>query len=186
MIRRRWTKYICLLLVIASLPAAISCQTGRPSEGYRELLKQQRQVPVAGSLGVGDEFNLRVHDEKQLSGKYVVSTDGTINMPWINRVEVEGLTCSEIEEYQSKRVYIFGEVQEPGSYSYTSNITVVEAIGMVGGMTERAAPNSAKLKRKTESGEVVVEIPLGDIVEGRQPDFKLFPGDIVFVPKAAY
>jgi polysaccharide export outer membrane protein len=157
---------------------------------------------------VGDEFNLRVHDEKQLSGKYVVSTDGTINMPWINRVEVEGLTCSEIEtkiskrladgylrtptvsctieEYQSKRVYIFGEVQEPGSYSYTSNITVVEAIGMVGGMTERAAPNSAKLKRKTESGEVVVEIPLGDIVEGRQPDFKLFPGDIVFVPKAAY
>lgn len=187
---------------------AFGCMTNRPNPAYLQLLETQSNAPTAGSLGGGDAIKIRVHGEKDLSDTYTVSSNGTITFPFLGQLEVEGRTCRDVEqmiqeglaegylkepdvscaidEYNSKRIYVFGEVKEPGPYAYTSKITLVEAVAMAGGTRERAAPNSTLLTRELEDRKIQVEVPFQEIVEGRQPNFRLYPGDIVFIPESAY
>src|SRR5690606_19844969 len=93
--------------------------------------------------------------------------------------------CS-ITEYNSKRIFIFGEVGQPGSFPYRSNITIIEAMALAGGFDQRADTNRTKLSRVIKGTEIQVQIPVQEIVEGRSPNIKLLPGDIVYVPTAPY
>src|SRR5262245_7440107 len=87
------------------------------------------------ALGAGDVFEVTVRGEPDLSGKYQVKEDGTINFPLVGRVAVSGKTASAIEgelqtlladgylkrpfvtvvvtEYNSLKVSVFGEVRTP-------------------------------------------------------------------------
>lgn len=186
------------------------CATERVDPAYLALVEQQEQqsTPTAGALGPGDKFAVRVHEEKELSGEYTVSSDGTINYPHVGRINVNEMTCGELEraltkgladgylrnpsvscsivEYNSKRVFVFGEVKKPGSYPYKTNLTVVDAFALAQGFTARANSNQTKLTRKVNGVEVQVRVPMQEIVEGRRTDLKLLPGDIVYVPESAY
>ena len=185
-----------------------ACGRKSVDPAYEALVEQESQVPESGALGVGDKFEIQVRNEPDLSGEYVVATDGTITFHFIGRVKVLGKTCPEVEneladglrgeylkspsvlcaitEYNSKRVFIFGQVKEPGSFAYKSNITIVEAMALAGGFNERADANATKLSRKINDTEVQVKVPVQDIVEGRSRNIKLLPGDIVYVPKVPY
>ena len=117
-------------------------------------------------LGVGDRlsFLLYVGGVLQLkSGGAIILTiseEGTITLPLLGNIRADGLTVDELTheittrlradyfvnpqvilsviDYRSKRVYILGEVKNPGSYGMEhKNTTLIELISMAGGATEK-------------------------------------------------
>jgi len=172
------------------------------------LLEQQGEVPESGELGKGDKFEIRVRNEPGLTGEYIVGSDGSITFHFIGKIKVVGKDCPEVEglirdglrdkyiknpsvlctitEYNSKRVLLLGQIKKPGSFPYRANITIVEAMALAGGFSDRADANSTKLSRTINGTEIQVRVPVQDIVEGLSRNIKLLPGDIVYVPKGSF
>lgn len=82
----------------------------------------------------------------------------------------------------SSRMFIFGEVREPGVYTYTEGISVLDAIAQAGGWTETAKRDAVYVSRPT-TGEVIpvnLDTILGDGQARQAPPLE--PGDFVVVP----
>ena len=80
-------------------------------------------------------------------------------------------------------VYVLGDVNRPGGYTMTDNqskISLLEALSIAGGAAKTARLGHARLIRKVDHTET--QISLGDIQKGKQPDFAMAPGDILYVP----
>ncbi len=82
----------------------------------------------------------------------------------------------------SSRMFIFGEVREPGVYTYSEGISVLDAIAQAGGWTQTAKRDAVYVSRPT-SGEVIpvnLDVTLGAGQVASAP--ALEPGDFVVVP----
>jgi polysaccharide biosynthesis/export protein len=80
-------------------------------------------------------------------------------------------------------VYVLGDVNRPGGFTMTNNeskMSLLEALSLAGGAARTAKLGHARLIRKADHTEA--QISLGDIQKGKQPDFAMAPGDILFVP----
>jgi protein involved in polysaccharide export with SLBB domain len=161
------------------------------------------------SLGPGDVFDVRVFGEQDLTGTYQVAVDGTISYPLIGEVVVAGKTPPELEEeiarrladgflrrpqvsvlvkeYRSKRVSVFGQVKSPGTFPFSDNMSIVEAISRAGGFTPMARKNNVRITRVSEEGKNErIIVAVDDIGQGKAPNFLLRPGDVVFVPERVF
>jgi polysaccharide export outer membrane protein len=83
-------------------------------------------------------------------------------------------------------VYVVGDVKSPSGVviENDSDMTVLKAIAIAGGINPTAAVNGAKLIRRTPSGPEETPLPLKKIFAAKAPDLKLQPQDIVFVPSS--
>ncbi len=162
----------------------------------------------ASTLGAGDLLEVRVFQEPDLSGPFRISPEGTIDYPLCGKVALASKTSSEaadslttclangylrrpqvtvlVREYTSKKIFVFGEVQKPGTFPYEENMSVIQAITLAGGFTKLAAKNNANVTRIQDGREVKVRVPVEDIGIGREKNFMLQPGDIVFVPESFF
>jgi len=80
-------------------------------------------------------------------------------------------------------IYVLGDVNRPGGFTMTDNqskMSLLEALSLAGGAARTAKLGHARLIRKVDHSEA--HISLGDIEKGKQPDFAMLPGDILFVP----
>ena len=149
-------------------------------------------------------FEVRVYQEPDLSGAYRLGSDGSIDFPLLGKVRLAGKTASEIaetisqalregyirnpqvtvlvKEYNSKKVFVLGQVARPGAYPYSEDMTIVNAIAQAGGTTRSALPNSAHVTRQDRR----IPVRVDDIGKGQQTNFTLSPGDIVFVPESIF
>jgi polysaccharide export outer membrane protein len=163
---------------------------------------------VASTLGPGDVVEIRVYQEPELSGLYLVGPEGDVVFPLCQRVRVGGETPNGaaaklraclaerflrdpqvsvlVKEYNSKKVFVFGEVQKPGTFVYEEGMSIVQAVTLAGGFTKAAAQNSTSVTRKVDGQEVKVKVQVQDIALGRAPNFTLEPGDIVYVPERLF
>lgn len=195
---------LTLWVLLGTVVLASGCGTRGVDPAYEVLVEQQSDLPDTGGLGPGDKFELRVHNQPELTGEFTVSSEGDINYPYIGRIKVLNRTCADLEiqisegladgylanpsvrcaitEFNSKRLFIFGEVKNPGSYPYKSNVTIIEGIAIAGGFAGRADKNGTKLSRVVNNSEIRVTVPVQDIVEGKSRNLRLLPGDILFVP----
>ncbi len=109
-------------------------------------------------LGTGDSLRVTVFGEEALSGDFDVDGSGNISMPLIDSVKVEGLTIPEFEAELERKLragylneprvsaevtnyrpyYILGEVERPDEYTYSSGLTIMNAVAAAGGFTYRA------------------------------------------------
>jgi polysaccharide export outer membrane protein len=163
----------------------------------------------AATLGPGDTFEVSVYGQADLSGKYRIAEDGTINFPLVGRIAVAGKAPGEIAttiqsdlgekqilrdphvsvfllEQTSKQVSVVGAVAKPGSFSLTNGMTIIQAIGAAGGLTPVASGNSTIVTRKVNGQLQRFRVEVGRISEGREEDFPLQVGDIVFVPERIF
>jgi len=161
------------------------------------------------TLGPGDTFEVTVYNDKDLSGKYRVADDGTINFPLVGAILEGGRGPTAVAaaiqdklreqdilrnpnvsifvlEYASKRVSVVGAVQHPGSLPWTSGMSVVQAISVAGGLSPLAAANDTIVTRQEAGVPKRHRVSVGRITEGRQSDFILEAGDIVFVPERIF
>jgi protein involved in polysaccharide export with SLBB domain len=162
----------------------------------------------ASTLGPGDVIEVRVYREQEISGVYQVGSDGDVVFPLCQRVVVGGLTPNGaadefrkcladgfmrdpqvtvlVREYNSKKVFVFGEVQKPGTFTYQDGMSIVQAVTLAGGFTRTAAQNSTSVTRRVRGQEVKVKVTVQDIALGKAPNFTLEPGDIVYVPESLF
>ena len=161
-----------------------------------------------GALGPGDLIDIKVYQEVDLTGAYRVSSEGTIDFPLCGKVEIAGQTSSRVadmitgclskgflknpqvsvllKESNSMKVFVFGEVQKPGTFAFDDNMSIIQAITIAGGFTKTAAKNNASVTRLVAGQERKIRVAVEDIGVGREPNFLLKPGDIVFVPESFF
>jgi polysaccharide export outer membrane protein len=163
---------------------------------------------AASTLGPQDVFEVRVYQEPELSGLYQVGPQGDITFPLCKQVMVAGLTANGaaerlrtclsqgflrnpqvsvlVKEFNSRKVFVFGEVQKPGTFAFEDRMSVVQALTLAGGFTKQAAPNSTSVTRLVKGQEVKMKVNVQDIALGKAANFTLEPGDIVYVPESMF
>jgi polysaccharide export outer membrane protein len=163
-------------------------------------------LKAVATLDSGDVFDVRVYGEHDLSGTYRISEQGEIRFPLVGLVRVAGFTATEIEdrlreqlqkgylrypqvtvfvrEFNSKKIFIFGEVAKPGTFAYEPNMNIIQAITIAGGFTRSAWRNRTNVTRIVGGEEQKIQVPVEAIGEGTQKNFALKPGDIIFVPES--
>lgn len=143
----------------------------------------------------GDKIKLVIYGEDKMSGDYEIDANGMIQVPLIGAVRVAGMTKKEIESaiasrlrtsqillnpvvtvdvVSSRPIYVMGEVEKPGEYTYRNGLNVLSAVAVAGGFTYRASKSKVLVKRAGEKG--LTEFRLS-------PDIPVYPGDLVSVPE---
>jgi len=156
----------------------------------RQLFETQA-TPI--NLG-GTESNAQLF----LSG-YTVGNDGTIEIPVVGRVAVGGLTVEQANELIRQKigqylmdatvslklvnfsVTVLGEVRNPGQfYIFDNSITVMDAIGMAGDLTDFGNRNVHVIRRDNR-GVHFSSINITSKQAATSEVFFLQPGDLVYV-----
>lgn len=181
------------LFSIGALALAVSltgCSADQPMTGSPELLRKAQDTPY--SLGTGDKLHITVFGEDNLSGDYVVSSDGNIALPLVGNIHAAGLTIPQLQQavtdgldgryVQNPRVtieasslrpyYILGEVNKPGQYSYVPDLTVLAAVATAQGFTYRADMSYILIRHAREPSEQQYPITATTMIE---------PGDTIRV-----
>jgi protein involved in polysaccharide export with SLBB domain len=193
--------------------AAAGCRFPRQDPGgpisMEEALRMRDTAPGGGStLGSGDLLEIKVYEESDLSGAYRISPEGSIDFPLCGKVKLNGKTQGQaadaltaclgekylrrpqvsvlLREYNSKKVFVFGEVQKPGTFPFDADMSIIQAVTLAGGFTRSAAKNSISVTRIIEGQERKIRVPVEDIGTGKERNFQLQPGDIVFVPESFF
>ncbi len=198
------------LLLVLVLGAASACRTAAPPPPLPSPSAEDAQGsarPAGGTLGAGDVVEVRVFQEPEHSGVWRVSPEGTIDYPLCGKVTLAGRTAStaadalnqclarylrrpqvsiNIREYNSQKVFVFGEVQKPGTFPLDGEMNIIQAITLAGGFTKLAAKNNTNVTRIVDGQERKIRVPVEDIGVGREKNFQLQPGDIVFVPESFF
>jgi polysaccharide export outer membrane protein len=143
--------------------------------------------------------------QTELSRGVTIRPDGKISLPLIGDVFVEGMTPMELTDkltkefskyaknpsvsvivtgFNSKKIYVIGEVFRQGAYPYTGTTSVFEAVEEAGSFTRRASLGRVILVRGDLQNPKVIDINLKKVIkEGvKENDLHLQPGDIVYVP----
>ena len=128
--------------------------------------------PIEYRLGPADQVRITVFNEPELTGQFVVGSQGTIAYPLVGSVQAAGLTVSEftealqtalgqyvrqpnvsVEVTNYRPFFILGEVQRPGTYPYSASLTVLNAVATAGGFTYRANRSRVFVRHAGESEE---------------------------------
>jgi polysaccharide export outer membrane protein len=174
---RGWLRIISC--IAASLLLFGICPSVWAQSGYR--------------LGTGDKLKVTVFGEEDASGEYEIDATGAISAKLLGRVQVKGMSVSEVEQilidqyrsrgfFRNPRIsielinlrpfFILGEVEKRGSYPYVNGLTVAQAVAIAGGYTYRASRSRITIQRVGAPKE-----------EPATEDTPVFPGDIVRVPE---
>ena len=158
------------------------------------------------TLGRDDVITIEVRNQSEFSGNFVVGPDGSIQYNYIGDVPLLGLTKYAVQQvlekllekyirvpqvtvtivgYNSKAVYVIGEVNRPGKYLMRGDtIKLREAIVAAGLPTRTAALWRTHIVKPDIDNPIDRKINLKKILyKGRlHDDINLFPGEIVVVP----
>jgi len=203
-------KNILLLLPILALAGALYSQA-QPQNAQPQVQDQDVQAArdifvKAYRIGPGDLLEIKVFELEQLSQVVRVSEDGSITLPLLGRVEVEGLTQDGtaakiagllaakyvkhpqvtvfIKEYKSKQVAVIGAVEKPGSYELVGRKNLLQMISAAGGFTDKATDEISVLREGQNGDAVSIPIDLKDLlVNGNQKlNIPIEPSDVINVP----
>jgi polysaccharide export outer membrane protein len=87
----------------------------------------------------------------------------------------------------SEQIRVVGQATNPKALSYRQNMTLLDVIIEIGGLTENAAGNRAKLVRQAGANKTVIRIRLQDLIEGDiGQNVTLRPGDIIIIPQTRF
>lgn len=158
-------------------------------------------------LGPGDVLKITVYDNDDLETFTRISDEGSIIMPLLGQIKVDGLTVSEasehiaalladgyiinpqvnifVQEFRSKKAIVLGQVNTPGIIEMSGPITLLEIISKAGGLAQDYG-ETATIKRKNSSAKDVAMVNLNSLIEGGDvtQNIAIQDGDTIYVSKA--
>lgn len=157
------------------------------------------------TLGPGDILEISVWNDEALYRDVRVRPDGKISFPLIGDVMAYGRSVSELKDELERlmdeyvpgvpitvilrslgypRIYIVGKVAQPGPFIMDSELTVIQALAMAGGLTTFASKGNILILRRQAGEQKILEFSYGDMERGRnlEQNIVLLPGDTVIVP----
>ncbi len=161
------------------------------------------------TLRIGDPVDLKIsgvpaEEQAQVNNVYTVDANGSINLPYINKVRADGLTPSQLAgsiegAYRSSKIYtnptitiimqpaarfvnVGGAVRTPTRVPFTEDMTLLTAINAAGGFNDFADQKKVRVLRGSD-------VQVFDVRQSRRDpskDIKLQPGDRVEVPQSFF
>ena len=167
---------------------------------------------VVGSnyvLKVSDVIELDVYQESDLNKSVRIEGDGTVSLALVGKVKLAGMTVGEgkslitdlynrdylvdpqisllVVSFSPKVLHILGSVGSPGVVNIPPDrdLTLTEALSMVGGVTRMGNPRAIKIKRVDQDGRTrQMEVNFSKVVQDPDvTDLVLNEGDTIWVPE---
>jgi polysaccharide export outer membrane protein len=194
-------------------PAQDKESAGKPAQPAPPALAAPAPAPPAPAagtaadtyvIGASDVIAISVWKEPTLSGSLLVRPDGMISLPLLGDVQASGLTPLQladqiatrltkfvqdpnvsvvVSQIHSKVVYLMGEVGKKGPIEMTPGMTLLEAIGSAGGITEFANAKKIYILRDEAGKHEKIPVHYKEALKGASAlDLVLKPGDTIVVP----
>lgn len=178
-------------MIFLAAPRAIAAQdslTSLPPGGERNV----------GVLRPGDMLRVLIYREKELSGEFPIDARGFVQIPGLGDLHVGGLSPvdvkvllrqqlvrrgigePEIAVHPLIRVYVLGEVQQPGPYPVDPGTSLLQIVAQAGGPTNQANLGRARVVREGKAFGVDLRSALAGSAAGR---VVLYSNDVVVVPR---
>lgn len=197
------------LIVMAALLCA--CASGRTSYEASEIGGGVGQgLESEYIIGPGDALQIFVWDHQDLSTEVQVRPDGMISTPLVEDLQAAGRTPTQLardiegvlSEYvrtpvvtvimqgfvgeQAQQIRVVGQAVSPQALQYRNGMTVLDVMIQVGGLSEFAAGNRAKIVRKVAEGEVEIKVRLDDLLNKGDisENVAMRPGDVLIIPQS--
>ncbi len=157
-------------------------------------------------IGADDVLAINVWKEQDLSRSVPVRSDGKISLPLVGEVVAAGRTPLQLEQdiatklrnymtdpevtvivqqINSEKYNILGQVTKPGAYPLTATITIVDAIATAGGFKDFAKKKGIYvLRQNSGGGETRIDFNYQDFIKGKNTsqNIPLKPHDTIIVP----
>jgi len=203
-------KHIARVSVVLAVAAITGCSSNPiyPPAPAREDASSWNYL-----LGPGDSVSVFVWRNPEVSGSFPIRPDGKMTMNLIEDLQASGKTptqlARDIEKALSKyiqepiatvivgggigpfnqQIRVLGEATEPKALGYRENMSLVDVMISVGGLTDFADGNRAYISRIAEDGKrVQLGVRLEDLLRGGDStaNAEIRPGDVLVIPESFF
>lgn len=157
------------------------------------------------AIQAGDVLAISVWREPSLQNPVTVRPDGGFSFPLAGEIDARGKTVADlqkllterlkryisdpvvsvsVQEVRGNRIYVIGQVNRPGDFVLSRDISVMQALAMAGGPTAFASLGDIKVLRRQNGAQVAVAFKYTDVVRGKDlaQNIELQADDVVVVP----
>lgn len=200
---RVWLVPFTLLLALALAACAnVATHPDAPAVAEEQALDQY-------VIGPGDTLSISVWRNPELSAFVPVRPDGQVTTPLVEDMQASGVTPTELARAMEaelrnyvrdpivtvivsgfagpydRQIRVIGQAAEPRALQYRENMTVMDVMIEVGGITDFAAGNRAVLVRHENGERRQYRVRLDDLVNGGDitANVDMLPGDTLIVPE---
>lgn len=202
--RRRMHVSLKVLLLLVGCSAVLAAQAPpSPADASRQAGKAHDAKYL---IGIDDVLAINVWHETDISRTVPVRSDGKISLPLAGELQAAGRTPIQLEQditaklrsfmtdpevtvivqqTNSEKINVIGQVVKPGAYSYTVAPTVVDALAAAGGLRDFAKKKAIViLREKPGGGQDRMTFNYSDFLKGKNEtkNIDLQPHDTVVVP----
>jgi polysaccharide export outer membrane protein len=162
----------------------------------------------------GDLLHISVYGEQNLNQDVPVQPDGGIAFPLVGNLNVRGMTLKELQgkiannlrtsqyfpnltdnevtvsmvKATGNSVSVVGQVKQPGTFAYDTQLDVMQALSLAGGLTPFASKSKIKVLRRDPAGvQTAINFDYSEVEDGQHLDKNILlrGGDVVVVPQAS-
>ena len=163
-------------------------------------------------IGPGDGLEVFVWGHDDLSTSVQVRPDGEISTPLVEDMQAAGRTPTElaraIEEALSeyvrsptvtiivqefvgeyaRQIRVVGQAAEAQALSYRNGMTLLDVMIEVGGLSEFAAGNRARIVRRQDGEEITIKVRINDLLNkgDMEENVRMMPGDVLIIPESIF
>ncbi|MBK5936127.1 MULTISPECIES: XrtA/PEP-CTERM system exopolysaccharide export protein [Halorhodospira] len=199
--RARPTLWLAVLLLGASLTAC-----GGPGKAPPVVADRTLDQYI---IGPGDTLTISVWRNPELSMSVPVRPDGQISTPLVEDLQASGVTPTQLARAMEdelanylrdpvvtvivtgfagpyeRQIRVIGQAAQPQALQYRENMTVMDVLIAVGGMTDFAAGNRAVIVRQENGRRTEYRVRLDDLLNAGdiRANVDMVPGDILIIPE---
>jgi polysaccharide biosynthesis/export protein len=203
--------------LLAAMTVAALADPSSPSSSDEGSSSSSSAAPIIPTVTVSSTYTLSPYDvvdvsvygEDDLHSRAKLGADGTVLLPLIGSISLDGKTVTEatesiqkryaagfvkdphvlvtVLEYRKSTFSILGQVLRPGIYEIPegTQMSIVDAVLTAGGFTRTAAENSVRVKRMVKGKAIVFTVKAGSMADSSDVvPFEIEPGDIINVKES--
>ena len=190
MVKNNQIVWFLLTFVMIAFSGSTACADVLPGDKY--------------ILGPGDVLGISVWKNSELTQDVPVLPDGYISFPLVGEIKAAGKTLSQFQKALEEKlthyipqpslsvlvkkvnmnIYVIGKVQRSGMFGLTTNIKVLQALTMAGGLNPFAKRDEIKILRKIGNETKIYTFNYDDVSSGQnlEQDIEMVREDVIVVP----
>ena len=204
---RRALRCVLALTCGLAIAALSGCATQRPLAAPVEASPE-----IDYLIGPGDSISINVWRNPEVSQTVPVRPDGKITAPLVEDLPASGKTPSQLARDIEKalaryiqqpavsvvvngfvgtydqQIRVIGQAAKPQSMPYRRDMSLMDVLIAVGGVTEFAAGNRASIVRKIDGKQEKLPVRLSDLIKDGDisANVRMWPGDILIIPESFF
>jgi polysaccharide biosynthesis/export protein len=201
-----------LVIVVTLLTTALLAGCASPfGPGLPAAPTTAQTADYSYVIGAGDNLNIIVWRNPELSGSYPVRPDGKVSAPLVDELVAQGKTSTELARDIEKKlatyvrdpivtvivtgfvgpfseqIRVVGEAARPQALAFRQKMSLLDVMIAVGGLTDFADGNRAIIQRTSDSNKQYV-VRLKDLIKrgDTSANVEMRPGDILIIPQSFF